>query len=127
MSPRASGGAAPSKIGGAQEHDIEIALGALPGVTVWRNAIIRTRTASGAHLLTGIGGKGAPDLLCEVQGPDGQTRAVWLESKAGSGRLSPDQKRWHEAAAREGRHAFVVRSVDHALEIVQTFRGVRHG
>lgn len=121
--PAKSGGAAPGIIGAAQEHDIEAALGCLPGVTVWRNAIIRARTESGARVLTGIGGKGAPDLLCEIEGPDGQVRAVWIESKAGTGRLNPDQKRWHEAAARSGRHAYVVRSVGRALTIVETFRG----
>jgi hypothetical protein len=86
-----------------------------------RNPVMRVRLPSGGYAWTGIGGEGAPDLHAEVRGPDGQHRAVWLECKSGEGELSAAQERWHAAAAREGRHVFMVRSAEHALAIVESF------
>jgi hypothetical protein len=101
--------------------EVTAALGSLRGVTVMRNPVMRVRLPSGGYAWTGIGGEGAPDLHAEVRGPDGQHRAVWLECKSGEGELSAAQERWHAAAAREGRHVFMVRSAEHALAIVESF------
>lgn len=115
-------GAAPREIGVALENAVEVAIGALPGVVVYRNPIVAVTTRSGRPMQSGIGGAGAPDLHVEVRGPDGHFRCVWMECKAGSGRLSPDQRKWHARAAVLGRHVYVVRSVGHAVAIVESFR-----
>ena len=110
------------------QAEIMAAVGALDGVVVWRNNIgTAAHGGSGRRVAYGVGGPGAPDLLCEVRTASGVWAAVWMEVKTLTGALRPDQRRWHEAARADGRHVEVVRSVDHALEIVQTFRGVRHG
>jgi hypothetical protein len=99
------------------------ALGALPGVVVWRNNVGSAMSAAaGQRVAYGVGGPGAPDLLCEVCRA-GVWLAVWLEVKTATGRLRPEQVRWHEAAAREGRHVAVVRSVGDALDVVGAIRG----
>lgn len=116
------GGALPGLVGASLVTEVTSALGCLPGVTVMRNPVMRVRLPSGGYAWTGIGGEGAPDLHAEVRGPDGQHRAVWLECKSGRGDLSEVQERWHAAAAREGRHVYVVRSVAHALAIVGSFQ-----
>lgn len=119
----------------ARGHDLERevmeALGILDGVTVWRNDVKRIKTAFGGYQWTGLGdpGKGepgAPDMMCEVRTPSGLVACVWLECKSGEfARLNPAQKKWHTAATSTGRHAYVVRSAAHAVEIVESFkRGV---
>ena len=117
------GGATPGEVGELLVHGIERALGAAPGVVIYRNAVMGATLKSGRPVLTGLGGKGAPDLYLEVRGADGEWRAVWMECKAGSGDLNPDQVKWHAAAALMGRHVFVVRSVEMAVEIVRLFQG----
>lgn len=116
------GGAMPGLVGASLVTEVTAALGSLRGVTVMRNPVMRVRLPSGGYAWTGIGGEGAPDLHAEVRGPDGQHRAVWLECKSGTGELSAAQERWHAAAAREGRHVFMVRSAEHALAIVESFQ-----
>lgn len=70
----------------------------------------------------GIAGDGAPDLHVEVRTPSGLTACVWLECKSGDfARLNKDQRAWFAAARHEARHAFVVRSVEHAREVVGAF------
>jgi hypothetical protein len=102
---------------------IMAALGAIPGVVVWRNNVGSAMSASaGQRVAYGVGGPGAPDLLCEVCRA-GVWLAVWLEVKTATGRLRPEQVRWHEAARAEGRHVAVVRSVGDALEVVRGFSG----
>jgi len=112
------GGALPGVVGGLLEYDVRVALGALPGVVVHRNQVAMATLETGARVLTGLGGKGAPDLMAEVRTASGVTACLWLECKAGTGELNPDQRRWHAAAAHEGRHVAVVRSVDEALAAV---------
>ena len=116
-----SGGALPGLIGGDLEREVEAALGRLPHVVVWRNDVKEIETTRGGRVKTGIGDFGAPDLVCEVLTPGGLWACVWLECKAGSGRLARKQPAWHAAAAARGRHAYVVRSVEHALAIVESF------
>lgn len=115
------GGAAPGAVGASLVADVTTALGCLPGVTVMRNPVMRVRLPSGGYAWTGIGGEGAPDLHAEVRLPSGMTACVWLECKSGEGELSAVQERWHAAAARMGRHVYVIRSSARAREIVESF------
>ncbi|TAK30981.1 MAG: hypothetical protein EPO40_06205 [Myxococcaceae bacterium] len=116
------GGALPGAIGTALEDAVVEAIGALPGVTVHRNQVRRATLPGGARVLTGIGGKGAPDLVAEVRAADGRTLLVWLECKANTGALNPDQKRWHAAAEYERRHVVIIREVADALDAVRNFQ-----
>lgn len=117
------GGALPGAVGNDLVCEVLSALGCLPGVVVMRNPVMRVKLPSGGYAWTGIGGEGAPDVHAEVQTPQGATACVWLECKAGTGELSPAQQRWHDAAARMGRHCYVVRSASDAHAIVEKFRG----
>jgi hypothetical protein len=102
------------------QHAIFVALGALPGVVAWRNNV--GVAAQGERSVAyGVGGKGAPDLLVEVQ-RGAWWVAVWLEVKIETGRVRPEQRAWHDAARRAGRHVFVVRSVQDALDIVSSMQ-----
>jgi hypothetical protein len=103
------------------QGEIMAALGPLPGVVVWRNNI-GTAQQGDRRVAYGVGGPGAPDLLCEVRTPAGWA-AVWLEVKTATGALRPDQRRWHEAARADGRHVYTVRSVADALAAVREFSG----
>lgn len=103
------------------QRAIMVDLGALEGVVVHRNNV-GTATYGGARVEYGVGGKGAPDLVVEVQGPSRLWACVWLEVKTPAGRVEPHQVQWHEAAAMLNRHAYVVRSVEHARAIVESFR-----
>lgn len=103
---------------------IEAALGALPGVVVWRNEVGSAVQPSGVRVAYGVGGVGAPDLLAEVQGADGQWRALWMEVKTPDGAVRPEQIAWHAAARLLGRHVAVVRSVEDARAAVATLGGV---
>jgi hypothetical protein len=59
--------------------------------------------------------------LCEVGTPDLLVLAPYgfLEVKTRSGRLSIEQKHWHERAARKGVRVAVVRGVAEALDTVR--------
>ena len=128
---------APDPVALTRGHDLEravmAALGALPGVVVHRNPKGKTRLPSGATVSLGIAGDGAPDLMVEVLWPTpedpfapGVWVTVWMECKSGEfARLKKDQREWFAAARKFNRHAYVVRSVEHAREIVESFkRGV---
>lgn len=109
--------------GHSLEREIMSALGSLPGVCVHRNPKGKARLPSGATVTLGIAGDGAPDIMVEVMGKDGQFRAVWLECKSGEfARLRKDQREWFAAALALGRHAYVVRSVEHARAIIKSFK-----
>ena len=124
-SPRSArgsrGGALPGIVGGALVSEVSSALARLPGVAVERNAVMRARLPSGAQVITGVGGLGAPDVFCEVPTPAGVRACLWLECKSGEGELSADQRKWHTRAAVVGRHVFTIRSVEQAVEIVRAF------
>lgn len=72
-----------------------------------RDAIARHRIVYGL-------GTGSPDLVGVVQG-----RAFGLELKSSTGRVRPEQERWHEAARRRGVPVGVVRSVEEAIAIIR--------
>lgn len=114
------------------QGEIMAALGLLPGVKVWRNAIGTAVYESGARVEYGVGGAGAPDLLVEVlHEPTGHWLAGWLEVKTPVGAVRPDQKTWHAAArmttrlSAAPRNVAVVRSVADALGAVAEMRA--HG
>lgn len=109
--------------GHSLEREIMAALGALPGVVVHRNPKGKTRLPSGATVTLGIAGDGAPDLMVEVRGKSGVWACVWMECKSGEhARLRKDQREWFSAAYLLNRHAYVVRSVEHAQQIVESFK-----
>jgi len=105
------------------------ALGGLSWCVVHRNNVGRANhfdasTGRVDRVAYGVGGVGAPDLLVELETAPGSGRwlACWLEVKALDGELSVDQRRWHEAAQRRGRHVYVVRSASDALAAVTAVR-----
>lgn len=107
------------------QRAIMVAIGALPGVCVHRNNIGTATYTSGARVEYGVGGKGAPDLVVEVLTPghpNNTWACVWMEVKTAEGVLSRDQKQWHAAAERMGRHVYVVRRVEDAVAVVEGFR-----
>lgn len=98
--------------GASLEHEIAREFGAREGVVLWRNQVAKATLRSGAQMLTGIGGKGAPDFLIEVRDHAGRWLALWVESKCGdAARLSREQRDWHEAASAMGRHVVLARSL----------------
>lgn len=115
------GGALPGVVGAALVSEVARELARTQGVAVERNAVMRARLPSGATVVTGVGGLGAPDLFVEVPTPFGVRAALWLECKSGEGELTEDQARWHARAAVLGRHVYVVRSVEHARAIIEAF------
>ncbi len=119
------GGAAPGAAGSEFVKEVMVAIGAMHGVTVMRNPVMRIETPSGGYAWTGIGGQGAPDLHVEVLLPNGFHACLWLECKEGEGELSPKQVEWHLAALSTGRHVRTVRTTDEAVRIVSDMRAGR--
>jgi len=106
--------------GASLEREIMLALGALPGVVIHRNVVAHAALRSGAQVLTGIGGKGAPDFLVEVRDARGRWLSLWVESKNGDhAKLSKEQREWHAAAALTGRHVVLARSVQDVTDAVE--------
>jgi hypothetical protein len=115
-----SGGRESVRKGASLEREIEVALGARAGVVVHRNMVAHATLKSGAQVLTGIGGKGAPDFMIEVRDPRGRWVCVWVESKNGDhAKLSRDQRDWHAAAALLGRHVVLARSIHDVVGAVE--------
>lgn len=107
------------------QAQIMAALGRMPGVVVWRNNVGTATHANGSRVEYGVGGKGAPDLLCEVEtsgGVAGLTIALWLEVKTPEGVVEPHQRAWHAAARAGGRNIAIVRSVAQALDAAATVK-----
>jgi hypothetical protein len=105
-------------------------LSKMAGCTVWRNNVGTAVYEGGARVEYGVGGKGAPDLLCEVIYYS-SALALWLEVKTPDGVIEEHQKRWHTAARHGvqrpdgvivggGRNVAVVRSVEDAVLAVET-------
>ena len=112
------------------QGSIMAALSKVSGCTVWRNNVGTAVYEGGARVEYGVGGKGAPDLLCEVL-YHGSSLALWLEVKTPEGVVEEHQKRWHTAARHGvqrpdglivggGRNVAVVRSVEDAVRAVET-------
>lgn len=113
-------GRASQQKGASLEREIEVALGAREGVVVHRNMVAHAALKSGAQVLTGLGGKGAPDFLLEVRDPRGRWVGVWVESKNGDhAKLSKEQREWHAAAALLGRHVVLARSIHDVVGAVE--------
>ena len=93
------------------QRAIRIALNRTMRVRVVRNNVGSVTTADGRFISFGVG-RGSADLLGVLR----SGRAVGFELKAATGRVSDDQRRWHEAARKWGVFVAVVRSVDEALE-----------
>ena len=93
------------------------ALGLLPGVVPWRNAVGTAVYEGGARVEYGVGGRGAPDLFCTVLFR-GLSIALYLEVKTPEGSVDPHQRQWHSAARRGGNNVAVIRSVADALAVV---------
>lgn len=129
------------------QRDVMNTLGRMTGVVVHRNSVgvARYETGDGkqASVAYGVGGKGAPDLVVEVKvggvegvagmrsglsyADGGVWLACWMETKTDVGSLSKDQRAWHEAAGRRGRHVFVVRTVDEALSAIEAMHALAAG
>ena len=119
-------GALPGIVGARLVYEIEKAHGCRPGLVIERNPVMAATTRSGTNCLTGIGGKGAPDLYMEAAAPGGIRAAMWVECKAGTGELNPDQRLWHRRASNQGRCVITARCVDdvtRALELLEAGRG----
>jgi hypothetical protein len=101
-------------------RDIQAAIGSMKGVICHRNNV-GTAVFNGARVEYGVGGKGAPDLVCEVRvdyiGGYHWTM-LWMEVKTAEGVIEPHQTRWHLAARKQGRDCCVVRSVADALRAI---------
>ena len=137
MPPRSAINAPPKKSARSNpeailQAQIMKALGCLPGVVTWRNAVGTAVYEGGARVEYGVGGKGAPDLLCEVF-HHGSAVALWLEVKTPDGAIEEHQRRWHTAARHGvqrpdglivggGRNVAVVRSVESAVLAVETVK-----
>lgn len=104
------------------QAEIMAAIGSLPGVVVHRNNVGTALHPDGRRVAYGVGGVGAPDLLCEVEVVGGVWVCLWLEVKTAVGQLGPDQVRWHGAAQRLGRRVAVVRSTSDAVAVIDAER-----
>lgn len=105
----------------ALQREIMAAIGCMTGVVVHRNNV-GVATHNGARVEYGVGGKGAPDLVVEVQRGDAWC-VLWIEVKTPTGSVEPHQREWHEAARRMGRPCVVARSVEEARAAVEAVRG----
>jgi hypothetical protein len=105
-------------------REIQAAIGSMEGVICHRNNV-GTALFNGARVEYGVGGKGAPDLVCEVRvdyiGGYHWTM-LWMEVKTAEGVIEPHQTRWHLAARKQGRDCCVVRSIDDAERAILSVR-----
>ncbi len=106
----------------ALQRDISVALGTMEGVIVHRNNIGTATHSGGARVAYGVGGKGAPDLVCEVMViTNSFTTAwaiLWIEVKTPDGAVEPHQTEWHRAARKRGRPCIIARSVEDSVDAV---------
>lgn len=112
-----------SKLEAVILREIMIAIGAEPGVLLMRNqvgAVERFDERTNATRVERYGlGVGSADLVA-ILAPSG--RWFCLEVKAESGRVDPDQAKWHERARGFGAFVAVVRSADEAREALARAR-----
>jgi len=77
-------------------------------------AIVAALEQAGAKVLVlDVGEEGAPDLAVLWLG-----HTTLMELKSAKGRLEPEQRRWHEGAARRGVRVHICRTPREALEAV---------
>lgn len=90
------------------QDQIRLALGAVPGLVLWRNNI-GVAEIRGYKVRFGVGGPGGADLIGIYQGT-----FIALEIKTSTGRQSDDQKIFQQLVeARKGIYK-ILRSVDDA-------------
>lgn len=92
------------------QNAIRLALGQIDGCVFWRNNVGFDRERRVKYGL----GVGSADLIGCVNG-----KFVGIEIKTDKGRVSDEQKLWHECVERNGGHVFVVRSTEEAVEAVE--------
>lgn len=80
------------------------------GYCFWRNNSGAMKTPGGGFVRFGT--PGSPDIVVVKDG-----YFIGLEVKAGSGRLSPIQKEFHQMLKDNGAECHVVRSIDDVQEI----------
>ena len=100
-----------------KEHRLmlEIMVALSPYCVIFRTNVGRGFTPDGRYFSTGVP-KGYSDLNGHRKS-DG--KAVYLEIKAKSGRVSPEQKHFLEAMQNSGAIAGVCRSVEDALNLIK--------
>ena len=96
------------------QASVLLAIGSLDGVYVERR---NAGAFMGRGGLVRAGVAGVADILCVVDG-----RAVALECKTQTGRLSTVQKRWRDAWRKAGGFYAVVRSPHQALKAIRQVR-----
>jgi hypothetical protein len=111
-----------SKLESKIQNEIELALGALPGVLLLRNncgvATFPDRAGRPRKVRYGLG-EGSPDLVL-ILAPGGNV--VALEVKRPGERPEPAQERCHAAWRTFGAHVEVVHSVEEARAALENAR-----
>ena len=72
---------------------------------------------------------GVPDLLLAWPMNGNNNRlfsmaGLWIEMKTATGRVSPEQKEWHEQLRRSGYAVAVCRSAEEAIETISKYLGI---
>lgn len=98
------------------QREIELAIGAMPGVLCLRNNVGRMQDVRGRWVAYGLG-DGSPDLVCIVDG-----RCVGLEVKRPGVRAEPHQARCHDRWRAFGAFVAVVTSAEEALAAIARAR-----
>ncbi|MFM1749020.1 MAG: hypothetical protein RLZZ188_2686 [Verrucomicrobiota bacterium] len=97
---------------------VRLALGDEPDLVLWRNNTGALRDETGRMVRYGLA-VGSPDLV-GILAPRG--RLFCLEVKTAKGRVSDEQRQWHDLAMRMGAFVRVVRSIDEAREALAEAR-----
>ena len=95
------------------QRQIRIAVNRTGKARVFPNVVGLFEDGHGGMRRVGLG-TGSADLVGVVRGG----RAIALEVKNETGRVRPEQHRWHDAARAWGVYVAVVRSVDDAIAAV---------
>lgn len=107
------------------QRDIEIALGAEPGLLLLRNSVGRAKHVSDDgkvwHVPYGLQ-NGSPDLVGLLETEGGLAAWFCLEVKAPEGVVEPAQEECHALWRKFGALVFVVRSVDDARKALKYAR-----
>lgn len=106
-------------------NSIMSTVGALDGIIVHRNSVGGVQYGD-AHIKYGVGGKGAPDLMLEIDVPmpfrTSTWCVLWIECKTATGRASKEQTAWHLAARKRGRPCIVARCDDDVRDAIERVR-----